>query len=557
MRACSPEQHAAEPIGVLCTRCHEFIFLSGLPRRGDKVLRWPIVIILVSYLSALFLVRHQGEQWPAYLLLSLTVLHLFALVYSKGAVIKSVALVTLLMIIGWGAWQISSVKLSQHGVNLHWMLIALWVVVVTYAFALGVSLAGMKHARIATLSLTMTAFIFGLWAVYVINIQYSYRYSWLLNVALPAASVIPMIVIILDVVNDDRNNRWQGRVTSLLVAISAYLAVLQVVADALNDAEVDLPLKILGRPATRVHPPPWFTVLEWKSVISAAALVVSLAIIVTSCIVETMHDSTISGSDFLKQDIAASDRRLAASQDISSRITENVYRSGLRIARMVYLSAVFLIAVTERIIAALVQAVRRAFFAILTAVRYFLLPITCFSIAALLLMVTVNNMVQYGAGRSIHYSGPALWGGIICVMVLVMLLYGVSLGINPFSSKSGISFNGIFPASLIAGIFWIMVTVAGLSLCLLGYALTRAGIHAQNLGLGPLLVTNLFFAVGLLAAIAVTIVLSVSLIPSGGSRREPNAKMLISSLAVALSVAGVCAFVLGIGPVVHWLGVIT
>lgn len=569
--------HSQMPVKVLCPYCNDIIIFSGRPLRYDgKMMRWPTAVLVVSYLVALILVRHQGALWPAYIFVALSVIHLFALVFSKGAVLEYVAATTLLVVLGWAllwlfplkrtvgsaAWHLGPIALKPAvgGTVWHWGPIVLWAAAILYGIMLGASVPQKAYRSFSTQFLTMAAFVFGMWAVSVVNVQYGFGYTWLPQVAVPAAAIAPLVVIVVDVLRNRRDTVLASTASALLVAISAYLTVMQMVGAAWIRAQKELPWKILSLPAGHNAEPAWFALLRWKTAISAVVFVGVLGVIVASSIRSVaQEESPASGLTALRTAIEISDgKRRRSSSDGDLVIAEHIRGAVLRTILVIIVSTDFTVKVVRHIVMALAQAVPRVLAAIFAAVRQFALPFACFSISGLLIMVVVRTIAGYGAGSSYGYAPFALWGGLICAAALVLVLCVGAFALTRVASNSDVSFYAAasaVPAALTACIFWILITAFGLVLWPLDYGLSHVGIHAVALGIGSLQLANLCFVLGCL------IVLMNIVLFSGGFRQtlreiddEPNYGFIITGFVWVIFSAAALAVLLGHGLIAHWLG---
>jgi hypothetical protein len=537
--------------------------LSRRPRSAGSRLsvaeapRWPIAVLAISYLGAVFLCRHNGAQWPEYMLAALTVVNLFAVVFSKGMVLRAVAVMTLLAVCCWAAWWDSLVKPVASGPIWHWGPVALWGAAVLYALVLGMSVPLKARRRFSVPVLVMAAFVFGMWAVFAANLQYGFGYSWLPVVALPVTAVAPLVVILIDVLRGGWDKGVPATVSALLVAVSGYLTVVQVALEALNHALQRLPSKILGLPPVAQTTPFWFAWLSWKTVASAAVFAVAMAVIVSSSIVSVANDPPAASLSSLQAQIGNVDNRLASSSDALSRIAEHIIRVVLRGSLLICLAADFAVRVAQRVLVALWQAGLRACIAVLNAIRQLALPLACFSVCSLLMMTVIGDVARYGAGLSYPYSAVAMLGGLLVAAVLILALCGVSTALSAVSTDWVPSPSGIAPAVLLSCLFYILLTVVTPALWALHYALDRAGLHVTALRYGPLLFVNLCLVLGFLVVIAIPVLMSTGFTMLAGKSSSPNYKVIVAGMTCALTAVSAFAVLLGYEPVAHWISVIT
>jgi hypothetical protein len=174
-------------------------------------------------------------------------------------------------------------------------------------------------------------------------------------------------------------------------------------------------------------------------------------------------------------------------------------------------STVFAVLVVSRIVIALWQAFPRGLAAIMAAARQFALPFACFSISSLLVMEVVHDIAGHGTISSSEYAPSALWSGLICSAALLLILCTGAFAFTRIASNTSVSFYAVAaagPATLIACLFWTIITIASAALWPLGRVLRSAGIHAPGLDFSSLQLVNLGFALGFLAVMIILVLVS-------------------------------------------------
>lgn len=183
--------------------------------------------------------------------------------------------------------------------------------------------------------------------------------------------------------------------------------------------------------------------------------------------------------------------------------------------------------------------------------RYLAAPVLCLSAISVLLVAVLRDMNAYNHGAGPAFGAWALWGGLVCVAVLVLLLAGASLGLAPLATGQPVSLNGTVPATLILGVLWVFFSIVSATLWPLSHALDSIGLPAPGLRIGPILLANLLLVLAFVVALMV-LVLPAGRLASKGAR---NQKLVMASLLVTVTAfGGGYALFAGVPPLLHWLG---
>ncbi|HEX5271056.1 MAG TPA: hypothetical protein VFW33_11230, partial [Gemmataceae bacterium] len=477
----------------------------------------------------------------------------------------------------WAAWWAWSQGQADTGAfKRPWIPVALWVGTVAYAVAIGARATDDKTRLFDITFLGVTAFVFGMWAIFVIDLEYNSTAIWLPGAALFVTSVAPLAVIIAKIVTDGKQASGDqakaggrhGPRNAVLLAVSTYLTILQFVVGLLIRDLYDLAQKILGVPVTHPAYPLWLTLLRWKIVIGIVLWLGSLAFTVSSSISARAADKTsqekgVTGGrvrqriDSLEREVKKARSTLNSAGDGINAVGPSVRYFDLSLRNTIYQSWLACIDVGRRTCRSLLESAKSLWRAGLTAVRRLVLPLFCFSVSALLLIAVARDLTLYTAG-SPSYPGYRLWGGIACAAVLIfVLLCAGSFGFNHDISPSFILRDWIDSAA-ITGYFFVLLTVSALGLPVAGFLLARSGISLPALSWGWLQGTNLC-AVGVLIAVVMIADTPLAVFRWAKPRppgKEPAQQLVSAQSLVGLAIESAGAIVLGGGLALHWLGVI-
>lgn len=551
---------------VLCPQCGEIIVLSRLPRDGSRLVRWPIALLLLAWLFAMFLLRHQGSQWPAYIFASLGLVNLLSLVASKGATLRTVAVATVLAVASWGVWWGSVVKPREDQVAWHWAPIALWAVSVVYAVILGSqtsSGADNRFTRFNALILSMTVLVLGMWGVLAADIEFGFGYAWLPGSALAVVTAAPLVALVIDVVQAKLADGISAALAAALAVVSAYLTVLQAIVEALNHAEQTIPARILGLPAAHWPDPGWFSLLPWKTVLSTGFAVAGAVILVASSIAEVGQQFAAHKPAYFLSQIQDATNRLTARPNTAARVSEHVYVATLRLCRAVSLTAMFAGAVVAEIAVRLGRLAVRMALALYMAFRQLVLPLICISGAALLLLRASRGTAAYAAGNSFtdvlgtgSSSPSSIWGATLWAALLVLVLCGLSFALNAAPPDPRPSTLGmLLPSALVASVCYALLTLGTVLFWPVEYALRQVHVSTTGLGFGPLTRLNLVMVLLCAGLVVVPVIVSEALsrTRSASAASEPSPRVVIASLTVALTASGGFAAFAGLSLITAWI----
>ncbi|MFD0635777.1 hypothetical protein ACFQ9X_33700 [Catenulispora yoronensis] len=525
------------------------------------MLRWPIALLLLCFLTALFLVNRERAQWPAFMFVVLALLHVFSLAFSKGATLRLTAVGTLLYTAGWFAWWLARDAELWRKAGFKWTPIVLWGLGFLYALLLGTTRGQRFHRGFATFFLTSATLVLGMWAVLCADVQYGLGYSWLPSAALLAAAFTPLLAIVIDIAAGGQTTRLPATFSAALGAVSTYLAVVEVVIRALNHLEQTLPSRVLGRPERAWPDPWWFELLPWRVVVGTAGAVAAGAILLASSVTAVSADFSRTTPDFLLPRIEYTAARLTSSADPASRVAEHTRLVVLRAARSCYLAALFIGRVAAELADELAQAALRLGRSLLAAIRWFLLPLACFSTIALLLISVIHSLVSevpQPTATAQANSSATIWGGLVCAAAVVLTLCGLAFSLAAVSPTRLGSRNALLPASVIAALFGMMMTLATPLLWFLSSALGRVHIHPAGLGLGPLVRANLIVVLVCVTAIVIAVLANEGFTTGAPALNPttataPNRRLVLAGLIVPLALTGLFAVISGHGLLSSWI----
>ena len=407
------------------------------------------------------------------------------------------------------------------------------------------------YRRFSATFLAAIAFVFGFWGLCILNIQYRIGYTWLPGLALLLIGVVPLAAIVADIAWDCWHEQVDGRaaVSAILITTSAYTTVFLYVVEAIVRVLGELPQKILGLPSGHQQYPWWFSLLIWKTVISAVVIGITIIYLLVSSIMETALDFDASSLS----DWPPGRSRPSMDAPLPSLIAEYVLDAILEAFRGIRLCAHFVARALWQTLRSLKRSLWMIFHALRDAAERLALPVALLSAASLLLLIAVNSVVDYSSGLP-SYTAPALWGGLVCSAITILTLCLGAAGRRRTSSRDrALLLSAGFPTLLFTVFFYILITFASLILPLIGYLLRRTGMHMMTLDIGPLQIINLCSVTAFLAAAVIPDWLSDNRPRQGDINRKQGQGVIIGLIQTAAASAIVgCAIVLGYGPMIHW-----
>jgi len=565
--------HAQEPLAIRCGQCKHVIVLAGLPRIRGRVIRWPVAALLASYLVAIALVRQSGMMWPAYYFTAFTFLNLFAVAFSQGVVIRRVAIATALVVALWAARLAGTVIPLTRAPLWPAGPLAVWAALVGYALFLGRSIPAARDKDLTigifgTKFLTLAAFAFGMWAALAIYPGYHVGYRWLPDLIAIALTGVPLVMVLADVILNavERREGVAGTTCAALAAAAAYLAVALLLLAGLDAVRRVFPWQVQGVPVIS-GAAPWQSLLAWLLTVAAALAALAVIISATGGLVEVTQEFTAAVPGYQLANIALAERRLADGPDELAQAGEQLRIWVLHLSRVVLLVADFSIRVLFTIAVAAWRAIRTGLRSVLAVARILGVPLVALSACSLLMIAALHDVVRHAAGLGGRFGGPSLWGGLVWTGVLILVLATLSFTLNPEAADRmarpslrdpsiTISFLAaiLAPAALIGWLFAAVPTLATPALWFLGLALGVAGIHAPELGYGPLLRTSLLALLGLVVLGSAPSLLAGSLrTRDDGQPTYRDSRLITGGTLAVMACAGVLALVLGWAAIIHWL----
>jgi hypothetical protein len=536
-------------IRIICADCGNLTVFSGQSGKqiSHRTLGWSIAILLLSSVGALVMFRLSGSPWPAYGFAVLSIVNLYAIVFSRGTAAVAVTLATVVYVLAWAAWILTIGTGPMTVDQIRWPYLAAWVIVAVYAFCLGGATALSAVRFRGSYLLGIIVIVCGLWLSIALDLQYHLDYTSVLDVAIIVGIVTPIALIIAAV-----RPRQSGAIASYLVAVSAYLTVVQYLVKGLNYGLTDLAPRALGVSAARPRPDPaWLVLLQWKAAVSAFVALGAAAVIVGTSVAVVARAFTANDWPMFVSAIRASAERLRQNRDALSRISEQTVQTAMRVVRIVYLVGVFVLMLVIEIARTTWNIVRGLAVATLNAVRYMVAPILCLSLVSILLITVIRDLARYASGSPGAFSAAALWGGLVCVAALVLLLLGGALGFAPLSPGQRFAMNGTSVALFLASGYWALYSVVCLALWPIWSALRELRVEISALKVGPLLLDNAIFVAITIFALIVFVLLLARVSDRRGTDASPKAAII--PLVVVLTSFIAFALFVGTGPLSNWL----
>ena len=304
MLPCGECKALVPSLSLFCPHCSHFLIQYS--RSG-------LVLFIASTLGALVLFRSTGALWMFYLLVASFIVHLYAVVFTRGSALVSAVFVTTSVTTLWGAWELANwisnaaptnqvvvdniapiQRLVEPYVGVVPMLA--WSIGVFWAISLGRTNATGGIRLASSYFLATGAFILGLWGVWGVLIQSQLYRQWVFQLAVVLALLVPLVLLVVllgqpvherraDSVNNPESATddpaWGSVAALWFLFITAYLASTQFLTTAVQFGLGHYLPRLLGlQPLGDVQLPWLITVLRWRSPIASiliAGAILSLA----------------------------------------------------------------------------------------------------------------------------------------------------------------------------------------------------------------------------------------------------------------------------------------
>jgi hypothetical protein len=537
-----PNGHAVPDIALWCPDCGEFVFVRLSHADGTRTgLRAPLAVLVVAGLTGLVLLRESTSAWPPYALLSLALVSVLVLVLSRGAALVPVTVVAAAAVASWILYDLLPEPLSGPAA-LAGVAIG-WLAAVGFALLAGtVTFLPSIRAR-GTYLVVMTALVPGLWWSSAAAVDAGVRADLLFDLILLLGTVAPLVFLVVNLTRPGTEAP-----AALLGAVSIYLSTVHLLIRALEYFLAKLLPEASGETSS-----PWTTFLDWREVVVSAAALLGLSLLLSRSVARAARGFSAAAHDFLLPDLAESSQKLTRDHDPFSRVAEHLYQAALRIARTAYLVGLFVRAVLAGFAVAVSAVLGRIARAMLLTLQYLIAPVVLLSATSAVLLAVVRALADPGGPTAVP-GGVALNTGLVCVGALILGLSCAALGLAPLT-RGGTVVGGLqgtatlfVVTTLVAGAFWVFVSVASPALWLLFDALERLRLPAGAFAFGPALRANLVVVLSVLLTFV-----SFTWIVGRGTSPANRKKALLALAGVLFLAMGSSAVWLGSGTATAWV----
>jgi hypothetical protein len=560
-----PAGHEILDVAVRCPTCGRFVLfvpeLFGV--RRVRSLAQGMVIVL-SAVVAFVLFGYTKEIWPLYWFLLLGVVHMYAMVFTRGIALGSAtwllpisATVSLLWAVLGGPSH-HPLTTGLAGALVRAVPVLLWLLLTGYMFVLGRrgTVAPIRTPSISFLTAaTSTLGFWGVWIFYLENhleTNAIYKVAVLIGLLLPVLSAL----ILFALPDPDSMREWLLSLAALaLVVLAANLRLFEPLVKAVAFIMGRLFPRLIGVPGLATPQPgaPFLGRQNWRPLVTSVMLLVAVTLVVVQATLEaarreaganpsdagprtqpggpaqatapaspaamTLPDEPTVSQNPTVDPSGQPDRgrRLGPAAPTRSGTQPTVDHDEAGAFGSAVFVAKFLGEVGFAIVRNIYRTLRRAVVVVL--------PVVTFSLLSLLIVVVLGQLDVY-LRHGPFTSAVSLWGMTLTVLVAVVVLCGIAFDLDltqrPTAWAQRTSGG---PRSVISAawrqrprIFGIPVVVifAGLLLASLGYFLVSlassallpmlwpATLNLRTLFLGDVFITNLVISVvtfGLLAGL--------------------------------------------------------
>lgn len=505
---------------VRCGECgssasDEDIFCSFCGKMLISFVKISSAIFIISVLAAVVLFRLGASPWPMYLLITLGILHLYAVIYSRGAALNSVTLTFAIITLLWGIWIFVGWRVqfegSASGLRTTWeriqhaalgqlpgIALFIWIVGIAWALWLGQK-KSLGPIRIASsYFLGMGAFIFGLWGVWALLIQSNRVPANALQFVLIMSLVIPVFLLIVLLWREKPPGPAGQALAISLFPIMAYFLVFELF---LRLAEFGLGRflpRILGMSPLQSSDIAWLnTVLQWRGLVLSlmvAGVIVSLAALSSA---EALVEFRATQQPTPRQ----SGRRGTTSP--LDDLAEGIGNFAASMGHVISNTAAFVGIATIRFAYNVRDAVLKALPYLRKLVKYVFAPVAAFSVLSFLIIIVLSRFFAYEQG--LLTSDPkALWGAALIVLVLVLVLCAASFGFAPARSAFEV-FPVTKAAIFIAISLYFILSGASLAFLLVWGGFLSLKVDFIGVRPGPIYWLNTIVVVTVAIALAFTV----------------------------------------------------
>ncbi|MBI5305740.1 MAG: zinc ribbon domain-containing protein [Chloroflexi bacterium] len=508
---CDKCGHPATEVDLICDNCGHFLI------RFDRL---TILTFIISVLASFILFRASNAIWPMYLLVALGIIHLYAAIFSRGAVVTSATFLIFAFTFIWGVWVVvdwlshtnptqaifGSLWTQFQGTYRDWSFLvplSLWVAGTIWGIFLGRSKAMPRVKLASSYFLGTGSFIFGLWGVWAILIQNNLIRDLVLQATVVAGLIVPLVLLFILLQRQPPEGTKASIFALWLLIITAYLFSTQFLTNLVQyGLGVFLPRLLGMTPLPDVKLPWLLELLKWRNPISGILTATSIFSLAASGVAQATSNFEAPKPSFY---VSAKDNvsnLLARSQNDLERLVLNLVGTVLEMTRIIVIVATLGALTTINFVQNLVATFRQILIYLLRMIRYLVLPICSFSLLSALMILVLRGYQTY-IGGSTSVDPLALWGAAFTVMIFVLILCGASFGFAPAVERKFI-FAGT-EATTLGMYIYFFITLASLGLPLIWFGFRTTGVDLFGVRPGLIYFTNLVASTLLLLVLVLTI----------------------------------------------------
>ncbi|MDQ3706954.1 MAG: hypothetical protein M3437_17375 [Chloroflexota bacterium] len=452
------------------------------------------------------------------MLITLGILHLYAVIYSRGAALTSATVAFAIVTFMWGVWVILDWRVQSEGeasiLRATWealkqntsnrlpiIALLVWVIGVVWAVWLGHK-KSMGPIRLASsYFLGMGACVFGLWGVWALLIQSDHIRGDAFQFMLVMALVIPVALLMVLLWRKKPSGPAGQVLATWFFPIMAYLLVFEIFVRIAEFSLGRFLPKILGFSPLNTPGLSWMGgILQWRGLILSlmvAGIVISLSVLSSA---EAIVGFRATRLPTLRRRAQHGTHNPSVSiGDLAEGIADFVGSLGHLISN----AAAFVGVVAMRFAQNLREAVLNALPYLRKLVKYVLAPAAAFSVLSVLIIVVLSLFSDYERGI-LEGDPKALWGAVLIVLVLVLALCAASFGFAPARSAFEV-FSVTKAATFIAIILYFVVSTASAAFFLVWIGLLSLKVDFVGVRPGPIYWLNLIAVVSVATALAFTV----------------------------------------------------
>lgn len=503
-------------IDLLCDHCGAFLI------KHDRQEKLSAFILLVSALTALVVFHSTASPWPMYFFIAIGIIHLYAILFSRGAALLSAAVVSGVGTAGWLIWELSAYLIGRESVRADGaattlagapsavqasLLVVLWLGGAAWAYRLGRTKAMPGTELASSFFLGMGAFALGLWGTWSVVLgdplfrMVVYQFVLLLSLLVPLGLLIYLV----------KHYPYQRRKTGVtpktevialwLIVGGAYLSSTQLLTDAVKNSLGAFMPRLLGAQViTDIELPLLLQILSFRNPIPSVFAATAVANILASSAAQAAIEFVAHKPEWLTHRLRAIRHDYLASRNTVNKFVLQSIGGLLELLGILITFIQFSSLMSVKFVETCAREARRLGDYGLRMIRYLVVPLIAFSVLAISVIHVLIQFTLYI--RLIHFPDPrVLWAEALVVMILVGLLCAACFGLAPGSNRRFL-FAGV-EAAYLGFIVYFTLSLASLTFLIIWFGFQSNGLDLVAVRPGGVYWTNLVCASVMLVGFAV------------------------------------------------------